>query len=198
MTPAETGAVHDQALISRIADRDRSALAELYDAHARLLYGIVLGLLADTDDAEDTLQEVFVQIWRGARTYDPDLGSPRTWMIRLARNRAIDVLRSRRWRQRHQEVRLSDEPGDIHRQPDVAANSTWTSMVLRDQAGHVASALAQLPREQSALIELAFHLGYTHAEIAEQTGIPLGTVKTRIRNGLLRLRSQLGIIAEEG
>jgi RNA polymerase sigma-70 factor (ECF subfamily) len=188
----------DQQLIERIAAKQPEALAALYDRFSKLLYGIILTVVRDSDDAEDILQEVFIQIWRSAHTYQQALGTPKTWLVRLAHNRGIDLLRSKRHKQRKSEVQTVAN-GDQDPAPPAGfiANTTWQDMVQQEKRVYISSALSQLPQEQRSLIDLAFLQGYTHHEIAETTGIPLGTVKTRIRAGMQGLRSQLRFFAEE-
>jgi len=198
MIQGNAGATSDHEILEQIAARSRAAVSELYDRYSRLLYGVILGVVRDTDDAEDILQEVFVQVWRSAVTFNPALGSPRTWLVRMAHNRSIDLLRSRRWRNRQHEVRASSDDGESPTLSSSIADTTWATAVRNEQATYISSALSRLPAEQSALIDLAFLQGFTHTEIARRTGIPLGTVKTRIRNGMLQLRTQLRSYAEEG
>ena len=185
-----TDATADRLLLERIARRDQTAVAELYDRHCRVLYGIALRILRSASDAEDVLQDVFVRVWTRADSYDERLGAPGAWLTRIARNRAIDKLRSRVAR------------GDT-RQPSVedvnAAERTTASDRPSPEAeaeqsrtrSDIHGALAELPVEQRALIEAAFFDGYTHSELAERFGLPLGTVKTRIRSGMLAMRQRL-------
>lgn len=188
----------DQQLLESIAAKQTEALSLLYDRFSKLLYGIILSVVRDTDDAEDILQEVFIQIWRNASTYQPALGTPKTWLVRLAHNRAIDLLRSKRYKQKKSEVRNFDDGDQEMRTPaEMIVDSTWEETTRQETKVYVSSALARLPGEQRTLIDLAFMQGYTHQEIATQTGIPLGTVKTRIRAGMQCLRSQLQDMAEE-
>jgi RNA polymerase sigma-70 factor (ECF subfamily) len=188
----------DNELLARIVDKDSDALATLYDRFSKLLYGIILAVVRDTDDAEDILQEVFVQLWKSAGTYQPALGSPKTWLVRMAHNRAVDLLRSKRYKQKRSEVHGFDA-GDHELTPpaDYIDNNTWRQTVHNEQSGHISAALSQLPHDQRSLIDLAFLQGYTHQEIAKRTGIPLGTVKTRIRSGMQTLRSRLHFVADE-
>lgn len=187
----------DAELLAGIAGRSQEALSALYDRFSKLLYGLILAIVRDTDDAEDILQEVFIQVWKNAASYQPALGSPKTWLVRLAHNRAIDLLRSKRHRQKQMEVRDLSEDGPIGLQAVHAENGTWTQTMAREQTGQISSALSRLPREQQVLIELAFLQGYTHQEIAHNTGLPLGTVKTRIRSAMQTLRSRLRFVMQE-
>ncbi len=187
----------DAQLLECITARSQEALSALYDRFSKVLYGLILAIVRDTDDAEDILQEVFIQVWRNASTYQPPLGAPKTWLIRLAHNRAIDLLRSRRHKQKQFEVH--DLLGAEHdgRLNGHCENGTWHQTMLNEQTVHISSALSRLPNEQRILIELAFMEGYTHQEIALNTGIPLGTVKTRIRSAMQTLRSRLRYVTEE-
>jgi RNA polymerase sigma-70 factor (ECF subfamily) len=171
----------DVVLLHRIAARDNAAVAELYDRHNRLLYGLILRILRSRDEAEDVLQEVFVTIWKRAGTYDRALGSPLAWLVRVARNRAIDRLRSRQVQDRALDaVPIPVQTGD----PETGA-------AQRQEEQTMARALAALPGEQRTLIEHAFYLGWTHAELASRFELPLGTVKTRIRRGMITLREAM-------
>jgi RNA polymerase sigma-70 factor, ECF subfamily len=169
------------ALIDRIVEGDQSALGELYDAHSRLLFGLILRIVRDRSEAEEVLQEVFVQAWTRASTYHAALGSPVAWLVGIARNRSIDRVRARAVR-----GRLAESTA---RPPDVAPHMVDGSF----EAGQldVQRALDALPAEERELIEQSFFYGFTHAELAERYGLPLGTVKTRIRRGMIALRSRL-------
>jgi len=178
----------DLALLQRIATRDETALAELYDRHSRLAYGVIMRILGSPSDAEEVLQETFVRVWSRAETYDALLGSPAAWLTRIARNRAIDRLRARRIR-----LAIAIEPGsDVpsSREP-ITRDTPETVLESRSMAGTVRTALAALTSSQRALIEAAFFEGYTHSELAARFGVPLGTVKTRIRTGLATMRDRL-------
>jgi RNA polymerase sigma-70 factor (ECF subfamily) len=182
----------DVGLLQRIATRDEVALAALYDRHSRLAYSVIMRILGSPSDAEDVLQETFVRVWSRADTYDPLLGSPATWLTRIARNRAIDRLRARRVR-----GHLAIEPavgaaddGARSGEP-VTRDTPETLLDSYTTAGAVRMALAILTPAQRALIEAAYFEGYTHSELATRFGVPLGTVKTRIRTGLAALRDHL-------
>ena len=178
-TPEDTGA--DILLIERIVDRDDRAVAELYDRHRRLLFGLVLRILRDRSEAEEVLQEVFVQVWTRAETYNVALGPPAAWLVRVARNRAIDRLRANNVRLRAVESAPLPDPADS---PESTAE-------LGERQRAVARALDSLPADQRLLIEQAYFLGLTQSELAEKFKLPLGTVKTRVRTGMLALRQQL-------
>lgn len=172
----------DAALLRRVASHDQAALGEIYDRHARVLFGLICRIVHDRAEAEDVLQEVFVRIWERAGTYAPDAGSPIGWMVRVARNRAIDRLRARAAR--------PDLTGDAV--PELAAEGTpEATVVLGERARVVTAALAELPPEQRRLIEQAYFGGDSQSELAARFGIPLGTVKTRVRAGMQALRDAL-------
>jgi RNA polymerase sigma-70 factor, ECF subfamily len=175
------GACADIALIDRIVSRDERAVGELYDRHSRVLYGLILRILRDRSEAEEVLQEVFVLVWTRADTYNPMLGSPAAWLVRVARNRAIDRLRANSVRLRAVESAPLPAP----------AASPESEASTGEQQRAVISALETLPAEQRLLIEQAYFLGLTQSELAERHQLPLGTVKTRIRIGMQALRLQL-------
>ena len=172
----------DIALLERVAARDQHALAELYDRHSRLLFGLIVRIVRDRAEAEEVLQEVFLAVWTKAATYSATLGSPVGWLVRLARNRAIDHFRTGRVLARTLE---SVETPPIGDNPEEAASRN-------QERSRVRSALDTLPDEQRALIEQAYFRGMTHSELAEAFALPLGTVKTRVRAGMQALRQQLG------
>ncbi len=164
---------------------DHDALGELYDRHGRTVYSLALRVLRDQGDAEDIVQEVFSQVWRQAGKYDRGRGSVIAWLLTLTRSRAIDRLRGRKSR---------PEPiGDESLLSDLAAGgpSADEQLTWAGHATRIRTALDGISTLQRAAIELAFFEGLTHAEIAERLELPLGTVKTRIRQGLLTLRDRL-------
>ena len=182
----------DFGLLQRIAMRDESALAAFYDRHSRLAYSLIVRILGDSSDAEDVLQETFVRVWTRADTYEPLLGSPVTWLTRIARNRAIDRLRARRVRANVAGASFGQGAGDEVRQAEPVTRETpETELEERSMAGAVRTALAALTPAQRTLIEAAYFEGYTHTELAARFGVPLGTVKTRIRTGLAAMRDRL-------
>jgi RNA polymerase sigma-70 factor (ECF subfamily) len=166
----------EAALLARIHAGDESAMAELYDRYSGIVYGVALRVLGSTASAEDLLQEVFLQLWRNPRAFDAERGRLAPWLAVIARNRAIDMLRRRPMEEDIDELPIS------------------TGVNLEDEAGErmaidkVRGVLAQLPQEQRKTLEMAFFEGMTHTEISAKLGEPLGTVKTRIRSGLLALR----------
>ena len=175
----------DQRLLERMASGDGAALRTLYDQHARAVFSLAVRLLHSQQDAEDLVQEVFVQAWRQAIRYDPGRGTVAAWLLMQTRSRAIDQLRSRRARPEG-----TDAESVLAQQRDPAAGAD-VEVVRLEQADAVRRALDDLPYPQRAALELAYYQGLTHVEIAAQLEAPLGTVKTRIRQGLLRLRDAL-------
>ena len=182
----------DLGLLQRIAIRDETALAEFYDRHSRIAYSVIMRILGSAADAEDVLQDTFMRVWSRAETYDAVLGSPPAWLIRIARNRAIDRLRAHRVRA-HVTVEPATHCGEntARALEPITADTPETELEVRTIAGTVRTALAALAPAQRALIEAAFFEGYTHSELATRFGVPLGTVKTRIRTGLATMRDRL-------
>jgi RNA polymerase sigma-70 factor (ECF subfamily) len=178
MTAAETS---DSALIDRIGRGDADALAVLYDRHAPRVLGLTTRILGDPDEAEDVLQEIFLHVWRNPRQFDESRGTALTWLLILARSRAIDRLRSLRRRGKDRQVPIEDHP--------IASGEDLEQGAANAQEGAVVRrALADLPLDQRRALELAYFGGYTQSEIAQMTGAPLGTVKTRLRQGMMKLR----------
>lgn len=171
----------DAALIQRIVGRDESALAETYDRYAGMLSSVLNRILRDTQAAEEILQDIFYQLWRTAANFDASRGSLPGWLMVIARNRAISRLR-----------RHNPALGDELVENTVVLQSNLESSVAQNQLmGKVKGALENLPKEQRAAIELAYFEGLTHSEIAERTGDPLGTVKTRLRSAVETLKRNL-------
>ena len=175
----------DQAAMARLAQGDQEALGDLYDRHARPVYALALRILQDPADAEDIVQEVFAQAWTQATRYEVTRGAVSAWLLTVARSRAIDRLRARRARPDRAGIHLS--PADI---VDPVARPD-TQLLSSEQVRVVRAALAKLPLLQRVALELAYYEGLTHSEIAEQLEQPLGTVKTRIRQALLKLRDTM-------
>jgi len=177
--------VPERRMLERMAAGDGDALRELYDIHARAVYSLAVRILRSQSDAEDIVQEVFVQAWRQATRYDASRGTVAGWLLMQAKSRSIDRLRARRARPEQSEEARVAEPVDAGDAADI-------QIVRSEQAARVRQALDELPALQKTALELAYYEGLTHVEIAEQLEQPLGTVKTRIRQGLLKLRQALG------
>jgi RNA polymerase sigma-70 factor (ECF subfamily) len=174
---------NDVELLKAIVARDEVALAQLYDRYRVILFGLLMRILNNREEAEDVLQEVFLQVWRKAEDFDEDRGRPFTWLVTLARSRGIDRLRSLGARERVAEASARAVPEEVS---DAAADAFKS-----EQRGIVSDALAKLPDEQKRPLMLAYFDGLTQSEIATHLGAPLGTVKTRMRTGLIRLRELL-------
>ena len=176
----------DAALLRRIRDGDGNALTELYERLGRAMYALACQIVRDPSSAEDVVQEVFVATWLHADRYDARRGSPASWMFGLTRHKAIDLLR----RETTSRSRTVDADLTIRPAAEDVEQEVWLSY-RRDRAR---GALAVLSSDQREAVELAFFGGLTHVEVADRLGIPLGTAKTRIRVGLLRLRDALADI----
>lgn len=172
-------------LIQQIAKQDREAFSQLYDRSFSLVFSLVMRMVKVRSDAEDLLQEVFVQVWRQASNYSAERGSPEAWIINIARSRAIDKIRS--IRRMEKSFVLTDDPARAESSENVES-----SAVESENRVTMNSALANLPEAQRKVLELAYFEGLTQSEIAERLAEPLGTVKTRIRAGLQRLREIVG------
>ena len=180
----------DLRLLQRIAARDTAALAELYDRHCRLLFSLIVRIVGDRGEAEEILQEVFVRVWTRVEMYDAAMAAPLPWMVRVARNRAIDRLRARRVRAAVDTPAL-DLAAIEATAPATGIQTPEAAVLDSERRRTVTGALAGLPADQRQLIEAAFFEGYTHTELAQRFGLPLGTVKTRIRAGMLAMRKRL-------
>jgi RNA polymerase sigma-70 factor (ECF subfamily) len=175
----------DRTLIERIESRDAEALALLYDRHAGRLMGLAHRILGDTGEAEEVLQEVYLHVWKAAATFDPSRGPVLAWLLVATRSRSIDRLRSRRTGKSSGTRSLEEAPEPASRE-DVEADAAG-----REWEAQCRAVIAELPEDQRRALELAYFDGLTHQEIAARTATPLGTVKTRVRLGLMKLRERL-------
>ena len=183
--PRAAADIKQAELIRGAAAGDQQALAALYDATNRAVYGLLLRILGDAGAAEEVLLDVFTQVWRQAAGYSAERGSPMAWLTTIARSRAIDRLR------RTRQERERTEPLDAAAQVAGRGASVEQDVLERERGAAVRAALEALPPEQREVIELAYFGGLSHSEIAAARGLPLGTVKTRTRLGLARLRESL-------
>ena len=184
----EKGAAGDDELIDLVSHGDADAVRVLYERYGRLVYGLAVQVTRDPAAAEEVCQDVFMRVWEKAGTYRADRGKVVTWLARITRNRAIDLLRSRRSRG----IGLPPPDDELARLPEAASEDPGDRLWQSFREGEVRDAVASLPRDQRHALSLAFFRGLTHREIAEALGEPLGTVKTRIRDAMVKLRSSLG------
>ncbi|WP_417511014.1 ECF RNA polymerase sigma factor SigK [Microbacterium sp.] len=186
----EDGSASDLAadLLVRVASGDQRAFAELYDLLSSRVFGLILRVLVNRAQSEEVLQEVFLEIWQSAARFAPNKGQGRTWILTVAHRRAVDRVRASQ----------SSSDRDIRagiRDIGVAHDSVAEQVELSIEGERVVSALSRLPESQREAIVLSYYGGYSQSEIAVLVGTPLGTIKTRMRDGLSRLRSEMGVNA---
>jgi len=182
----------DEALLDAIAGGAVWAMDSLYQRYNRILYSLAYRMVADHQVAEDLLQDAFLAVWRRATTYSPQSGAARSWLISIMHHRTIDYLRRVRRRSTIQEAPLEE----LELNEGIAHPDAWDAAWQSVKSSRVRAALMQIPTEQRLVIELAYFQGWTHTEIAQGTQIPLGTIKARMRLGLLHLKHvliQMGI-----
>jgi RNA polymerase sigma factor (sigma-70 family) len=179
--------VSDEALLAAIVDRDVGAMEVLYQRYHRVLYALAYRIVSDHQIAEDLLQECFLAVWRSASSYLPQSGKVQSWLFSIIHHRAIDYVRSLQRRSALNETALDE----IDLDESAGSPDTWNEAWLSMQCAQVREALMSLRKEQRLVIELAYFQGWTHTEIAEGCHIPLGTVKARMRLGLLHLKRLL-------
>ncbi|TNE79478.1 MAG: sigma-70 family RNA polymerase sigma factor [Bacteroidetes bacterium] len=167
------------SITDRIRQGDKKALAELYDAYSGMVYGVVLKIVSNRELVEEIVQDVFLRVWKNMENFDPTKARISTWIINIARNRAIDELRSKSFRNQSENQTLENSVNEVDRAEST--NQKVDTIGIKNLTRH-------LRPEQQQLIELVYFGGYTHEEAAEHLSIPLGTVKTRIRNSILELR----------
>ncbi len=172
-------------LISRLKQQDRAALGDLYDAYNGALYGLALRIVRSPELAQQVLQDTFMKAWRSATSYDASKGRPFTWLLNIARNTAIDATRTAHYQYSRKTVNLDNL---VHKQGDSTLNP--------DTLG-VREMVSDLDEKYKLLIELVYFQGYTHEEVAEETGMPLGTVKTRLRYAIVELRKVFVVPQEQ-
>lgn len=177
---------HVAELIQRCADGDHSAFTRLYDTLSGRVFGLILRVLVDRAQSEEVLQEVFLEVWQSASTFAPKKGQGRSWVLTIAHRRAVDRVRSSQ-ASSDRDVRAGYR--EMASQPEGVAEQ----VELRIEGRRVARALSSLPEAQREAITLAYYGGYSQSEIAAMVGAPLGTIKTRMRDGLTKLRSAMGV-----
>jgi RNA polymerase sigma-70 factor (ECF subfamily) len=180
--PRDLAHLSDEALVALAARAEESALAELYDRHGRVAYGLALRILRDPALAEDAVQEAFLGVWRSAATFVPERAKASSWILTLVHRRAVDLVR--------REERRRVEPLEDEARPDTegsAADVAW----LRLERERVQEALRRLPDHEREALELAYYGGFTQSQLAERLGLPIGTIKSRMFSGLARLRELL-------
>jgi RNA polymerase sigma-70 factor (ECF subfamily) len=172
----------DERLLAQLVGRDLDALAQLYDRYGRLSYALAHRILGESEAAEDVVQDAFISAWRGAASYRRERGNPRGWLLSIVHHRAVDVLRRK----------TAFRPAPLEVAERRAADEDTAAMAERNvEQQTVRLALQALPEAQRRTIELAYFGGYTHVELAELMGVPLGTVKGRMRIGLQKMRRAL-------
>jgi RNA polymerase sigma-70 factor (ECF subfamily) len=180
------GTSEESLLLRRVAEGDHAAFAGLYDRVAGLLFSNALHILGDRREAEEVVQDVFLQIWNKAAAFDNELGTPLSWMLAIARNRCIDRLRSRQRRSRMFDEAVEQTDADVGASDPMSAGAFGP-----EEVDAIRKAVAELPADQRQAIAMAFFGAMTHQEIADALQEPLGTVKARIRRGMLKLRDSL-------
>ncbi len=172
----------DLEWIKRIVQREHDAFGEFYDHYASRVLGLLFKILNNRSDAEEVLQETFWQVWGKADKFNEHRSSPRIWLFLMARSRAIDHIRRR--------PKTGEGTAEL-REPLCAGESEISDLETQESSAKIQNALAELPEDQAESIQLAFYHGLTHTEITQRLNVPLGTVKTRIRSGMQKLRTML-------
>jgi RNA polymerase sigma-70 factor (ECF subfamily) len=175
----------DADLLRRMTGGERTALDSLFQRHGSRVHGLLLRMLGASGEAEEVLQDVFLQAWTRAQAYRSEKGSPRTWLMVMARSRALDRIRATRAARRRDDAALAE-------QPLVEVPVVEEDLERQELAGTMRNLLGELPAEQREAIELAFYAGLTHTQVAERLGVPLGTIKSRILMGMKKLKAGLG------
>jgi len=179
----------DSELVERLKRREQQAMADLYDRYGRPAYSLILRIVRDTHTAEDLVQETFMRVWSRVQAFDSQRGALGPWLLAVARNRAIDYLRSVDGRMARSSFELLEMEN-----PALFANLE-NQVIVSDQAGRIREAMSKLSASQRSVIELAYFEGLSQAEMAEKMGQPLGTIKTWVRTALKNLREHLGVAA---
>jgi RNA polymerase sigma-70 factor (ECF subfamily) len=173
-------------LLGLVAEGDEGAFGQLYDQSSGRVFGLVRRLLKDSAQSEEVTQEIFLEVWQNAKRYDPNKGSATTWILTMAHRRAVDRIRSSQsTRDRDQKIGLRDL--------ETEYDSVSESVEIKVEHERVGEALKRLTELQRQAVTLAYYGGYSHSEVAEMLKVPIGTVKTRLRDGMIRLRDELGV-----
>lgn len=173
-------------IVKRIAEQDQTALTQLYDRYARIIYAIAYRILKSAEESEEIVLDVFTQVWRSAKSYSSQKGRVDTWLFMITRSRALDRVRSHA--RFHKVVAVAENELILKSFVD----SSEEDALIQERISYVKSCLESLPQEQKLVLEMAYFGGLSHSQIAMETGISLGTVKTRIRLGLKKLREAIG------
>lgn len=181
--------VDEQLLVKRLRAREQAALDEVYERYSKVVYAIALRIVGQPAEAEDVVVDSFWQVWQQAENYDESRGQLRTWIVTIARSRALDRLRVIR-----RSPLAEAEEVDVVGREIVADDNPEQTAWLSQKSSIVRNAMAELPREQRQALELAYYFGLSQSEVAERLGEPLGTIKTRIRLGMMKLREQLQVL----
>lgn len=182
----------DLTLLAQVSQKDQRGLEALYAKYQRIVYSLVLRIVRDENEASELLQDVFVQVWQKADLFDQDRGDFSTWLLTLAHNKAINTLRSKAYKKRSLETR--GDTDDIMLWAGEAATDTrnpLSEQIADDSRREVLGALGKIPNAQREALMLAYYEGMSQSEIAEKLGVPLGTIKTRMRQGMLKLKELL-------
>lgn len=182
----------DERLVNTLAAGDSQALGMLWDRHARPAYSLALRMLRDPGWAEEVVQDAFLRLWRNPRAYDPTRGDLRRWLLTVTHHAAVDGLRGRRGSARARDAGPGPLESMYHEEEDPA-DTAWAKL----RAERVRAAISELPPAQREVIELAYFEGWSQSEVAKNTGLPLGTVKSRLRMGMKKLRASLGAVGAE-
>jgi RNA polymerase sigma-70 factor, ECF subfamily len=185
--------VDDIQLLRRMAEGNEQALATFYDRWNSMVHAVVLRILRQRDDVEDVVEEAFWQAWRQSSRYEPSRGSVQTWLLTIARSRALDRVRTLK---RHREEPLIGDGGEVVLE-QASEGDASTEAESAERRAIVLAALAELPAEQREALELGYYNGLSQSEIAERTGQPLGTIKTRMRLAMQKLKGRLLVLREE-
>jgi len=185
---SQKGLPEDKDVLRRLQERDEQALLLLYDKYQRLVYSLAIKIVRDEHEAEELVQEVFLQVWEKAALFNSERGAFESWLITLTHNRAIDLLRSKRYKQRAAEDRLDPlDLASISTESTTLKRTALQETIEFDERALVKQALSKISPEQRESLELAYYEGYSQSEIAEKLQVPLGTIKTRMRQGMIKL-----------